>query len=177
MKRIVVGLLLIFSVAITYAQKAFPENAVGVWSGDLKIYSTKGDLKMKIPMELHIDTTQNDSTWKWEIHYLMLESEPDIRKYELKIVNDTNGNYVIDEKNGIKLSGKLFGNVFVSRFSVQNNLLLIKYRFLKDTLFMEVIAGKENEKEKTGDVPEKEIPIVYNYALTAYQIAILKRKE
>lgn len=173
------SLVIVFALfsLLSFGQTDFPTKYIGIWSGELKIYNKNGKVKMKLPMELHIDSTENDSTWKWQIHYLMAEKGTDIRKYLLKVKDETKGEYVIDEKNGIVLNTKLFGNTLVSRFSIQNNLLLIKYSFGLDSIYVEIITGKENEKQKTGDVKEKKIPAVYNYEFTNYQNAILRKQE
>lgn len=55
----------------TFSQNKFPNEFIGVWEGNITIYDSNSSIKMTIPMELHIDSTKNDSIWSWEMHYLM----------------------------------------------------------------------------------------------------------
>ncbi len=177
MKKFIFILYITGHSFLSIGQTEFPKDFIGVWSGELKIYKHDGEISLKLPMELYIDSTSKDSLWQWRISYFLSAKDPDVRSYFLQLKDSTTGDFEIDEKNGIVLSAKLFGNTLLSRFSVQNNLLLIKYNFEKDSIYFETITGKENEKQKTGDINKEEIPIVYNYLLSGYQSAILRRKE
>jgi hypothetical protein len=177
MKKFILILYMTGHSFLSMGQSEFPKDFVGVWSGELKIYKHSGKISLTLPMELRIDTTSKDSLWQWQISYFLSQKGPDIRSYFLRLKDSTTSDYEIDEKNGIVLHAKLFDNTLVSRFSVQNNLLLIKYSFGKDSIYFETITGKESEKQKTGDIKEEEIPAVYNYLFSGYQNAILRRKE
>lgn len=176
MRRLCNVLFFLALSIVAFGQNGFPDKYIGVWRGNLSIYNADAKVTMEVPMELHIDTTDKDSVWKWQIHYTLSERN-DIRKYLLKLDDRKKGEYSIDEENGIVLTAQLFDNTLISRFSVQNNLLLIKYAFSKDSVYVEIISGKEDEKKKTGDIEEKEIPAVYNYRFSNYQKATLFRKE
>lgn len=174
MRRAFLFILLVFSCCLAFGQSIFPNQYIGIWQGNLTIYNDSGEVKMEVPMEFHIDSVVKDSIWTWETHYSISNKKTDIRKYAL--VKQGYNKYLIDEKNGIVLTATLYETTLVSRFSVQNNLLLFKYKFAKDSLYIEVVTGKEDKKEKTGDIKEKDIPAVYNYNLTGYQKALLKKK-
>lgn len=165
---------LLFAIINVYAQKHFATENSGVWEGNLFIY---GSLRkpMELKMQLHIVPTDSAGIWKWEIVYLAEGKAPDVRKYKLVTIDSVQGLYAIDELNGIVIEGKYIGSTLITRFSVENSLLLIKYHFTGQSIEFEVISGSENNKTETGNKPSENIPVVYIYKVSNYQKAVLKR--
>lgn len=161
----------------SWGQNSFPAQYTGIWKGELNIYSKGKSKPLSIPMELHIQPGNTDTIWKWAILYKAANKESDVRNYSLIAKDTAKGEYLIDEHNGILLTSTLLGNTLVFRFSVTNNLLLIKYTFSNESIVYEVVAGKENEVEETGNQPKNDIPVVKLYPVGNYQKAILKKEK
>lgn len=153
-------------------KEKFPQSWIGVWSGELQIYSTKG-LKQTVQMELEILPTDQPDVFTWALTY-----GDDTRSYELKTFDTENGLYLIDEKNSIALESYLYHNRLVSRFEVQGNLLMCTYEKRKDQLIFEVVAGNNEIINQDGGetIDGNEIPKVNSYSISVSQRAILKRK-
>ncbi|MEZ4777613.1 MAG: hypothetical protein R3D00_30845 [Bacteroidia bacterium] len=149
----------------------FPEKWTGKWSGELEISTAKGKVQT-LPMELHILPADSAGIWKWTIIYQV--EKPDVREYELSVVEREKGHFLIDEKNSIKLDAWLLGNVLSCRFSVDNTLLLVNYIFESDHIRFEIFAGSKASPRLTGEEAE-EVDEILNYPVTTMQRAILRR--
>ena len=109
-------------------QESFPNSWLGNYKGTLEIYGIDS-VKMKANMELKIAATANDSIYDWHISYEFNEKK-DLRNYSLRLVDKKKGHYCIDEKNSIVLDSFLYnGDKLSSVFSVENNMIMVKYSF------------------------------------------------
>lgn len=152
----------------SFAQNQDPlQEWFGIWKGNLQIYTPEGK-KQEIPMELHIFPTDTTGRYTWKILY---DKSP--RDYTLIAQDASKGLYLIDENNGIVLENQLFANTFFSCFEVMGNLLTSTYRLEGKELIFEIFSMKKNKSQKTGNIPEKEIPEVIAYPSQAMQKAIL----
>lgn len=142
---------------------------LGIWKGMLEIHTSEGK-KQTIPMELHILATDTAGRYSWKIIY---DKSP--RNYTLIAKDVSKGLYVIDENNGIILENRLFSNTFFSCFEVMDNLLSCTYRLEKNRLVFEIFSINKKKSQKTGNLPEKEIPEVIDYPSQVMQRAILHK--
>ncbi|MFN3315648.1 MAG: hypothetical protein ACK40K_02465 [Raineya sp.] len=165
--------LLIFFFVFAFG-KTFAQNSqaiskwFGIWKGTLQIYTPEGK-KQEIPMELHILPTDTAGRYTWKIVY---DKSP--RNYTLIAKDVSKGLYVIDENNGIVLENQLFDNTFFSCFEVMDNLLACSYRLENKQLVFEIFSMNKKKSQKTGNIPEKEIPEVIDYPSQVMQRAVLK---
>ena len=153
-----------------FSQKSitsFPENAVGIYKGDLHISSARGN--QTIPMEFHLKATKDSLRYNY---VLMYNNSP--RNYTLVVKDRIKGIYEVDENNGIILPSKFADNTLFSFFEVQGNLLSSRFAFYKDRLEFEILFTALKNKVKTGGKSEK-IPEVFGYPITTVQKAILKK--
>jgi len=176
MKKIILLILLSFSTVV-YAQSinTFPVNWLGKWSGKLEIMN-KAQVVKSLTMELLIDTIQSaDSVaqWKWEITYIDGETI-DNRKYILKEINSTTGEYAIDENNGIALSSFYFKENLFSYFKVGNILLSSTYRLENETIIFEIQTIQIENPTSSGGVSD-EIPEVLSYPINGFHKAVLQK--
>lgn len=151
----------------------FPNTWKGNWKGDLMIYSSRAEGNgpaQVISMELNIQPLEVNR-WTWEITYNM-ENE-NTRAYEL-IKDSVSGQWVIDEKNGIKLPQTQVGGRIVSSFSVMGNLLICYYWLEKDVMNMEIHVTSTEAQNKTG-LGTEESPEVGNHFIGTFQKAVLYR--
>lgn len=165
-------LILLTITAITYSQNL--DDWKGNWAGELFIYSAPGYDKINsLHMKLHISKTDSAGLYNWHIIYG--DSSKDYRKYLLRTLDELNGKYEIDEKNGLTLQANMLGNKLISRFIVQGSLLDITYELENDKLFFEVFAGSDTPvKTTTGS--EDNIS-VNSFKITNYQKAVLFRSQ
>ncbi|MEM6965303.1 MAG: hypothetical protein AAF573_11090 [Bacteroidota bacterium] len=156
-------------------KEKFPQSWIGVWSGKLQIYSTKG-LMQTVQMELEILPTDQPDIFTWALTYGE-DQMKERRSYELKTINAEEGIYVIDEKNSIILESYLYHNKLISRFEVQGNLLICTYEKRKDQLIFEVMAGADQAINTTGgkEMDGDTIPEVRSFSMSVSQRAILKK--
>ena len=155
---------------------SFPQDWLGEWAGTLNIYRDTG-LVQTLPMQLHVHPIEESENFTWTIIYGE-DLKKGARNYELQTVNASKGQYLIDEKNSIKIESYYFQNKLVSWYSVANNLIYISYEKQDDELHIEVVAGKQEAVSTTGNTKdgEEEIPEVITYPVGTLQKGILKRK-
>lgn len=172
MKNILFILFLAIS-SFLYSQNnslKFPQDFVGVYTGELVISAQKKS--QKIPMEFHLLKT--DSIHKYE-YKLVYNKVP--RNYTLVVKDQEQGLYEIDENNGIVLPASEKDNILYSFFEVQGSFLSTRLNFNKpNTLEFEILFSNLEKKVKTGGVSEK-IPTVYGYPISVFQKAILTKKN
>lgn len=159
----------------TKVTRQFPDDWLGYWTGDLHIYNESGKT-MTVPMALDNATTNIDSVWTWAIIY----GEDTIagrRDYELQLVDQSKGHYVVDEKNSIFLDAFLLNNSLISTFKVAGSYLQSSYELDGDEMIFSINVFPEKEIRTTGDTIylEEEIPIVYSYKNTVLQKARLRK--
>lgn len=158
------------------AQESFPDSWIGNYKGSLEIYGIDS-VKMKANMELKISATANDSIYEWYISYESNGKE-DLRNYSLRLVDKKKGHYCIDEKNSIVLDSFLYNrNNLSSVFSVENNMIMVKYSFESDHIIFELWSVDQKKKSITGKgvFDGNAVPEVSSYMINGQQRAILKK--
>jgi len=156
-----------------FPKENFPQTWIGTWKGELNIYHPQ-NLAQRVTMELEIGKTSKSNLYTWITTYDE-DQEKGRRNYELKIIDEEKGLYVIDEKNSIELESYLFQNRLISRFEVNRNLLTCTYEKQGDQIIFEVIAGSQKEVSVTGgeEFEGLSIPPVRAYPISVSQRAIL----
>ena len=169
-------LSILFFPALIFSQNepaSFPNDWLGEWEGKLMIYNQKG-LASEIDMELHILDMDSVDRWKWVLIYK--GEKLDERKYELVAIDTKAGHYQIDEKNSILLDAYWRDQTLISRFSVDNSLLLVNYHFEKEQIRFEIFAGGMTTAVQTGK-EVKEIDEIKSFPVGVMQKATLKQKK
>jgi len=175
MRIIVFTLLLIFTTSLSAQDQSahFPEDWLGEWVGELEIYTAKG-VAQTIGMELHIKDRGEAGKWGWTIIYK--GDKTDERSYDLVLKDADKAHFVIDEKNSIFLDAFYLGNTLISRFSVNQALLMINYTFEPDKIIFDVFSGNKDTSLVTGEeVPDVEE--IRSYQMGNRQRAILYKRE
>jgi hypothetical protein len=158
------------------AQGSFPDSWIGNYKGSLEIFGIDS-VKMKANMELKIAATRNDSIYDWHIKY-EFNGKEDIRNYSLRLVDRNKGHYHIDEKNSIVIDSYLFNrNKLSSVFSVENNMIMVKYSLESDHIIFELWSVDQQQKNSTGKgvFDGNTVPEVSSYMINGQQRAILKK--
>ena len=160
-------------------KSTFPESWEGKWAGMLEVFKNTGKVQ-ELPMQLHIlpIDTASASSWTWTIIYGSGDDAVE-RLYELMVVDEKKGQYLIDEKNTIKLEGYLLGGQFYQWFEVEGSRLLTKTELMDDTLIWEIVVSGNEPVSTTGDALFKgeEVPPVKAFGVTTLQRAVLKRQQ
>ncbi|MCU0353813.1 MAG: hypothetical protein MUD08_08775 [Cytophagales bacterium] len=167
-------LWIVFSAS---AQKKteFPASWQGNWNGELKIH--KADKAVQ-SVSMSLEIKQLDSVrYAFAIVYGP-DREKGLRPYELIVKNAATGEYVIDEKNSIRMEAYLFGEKLVCSFSVGGTRLLSSYEKNGENIVFEVISGPDKAVSTTGGqkTANGEIPAVQAFPVAVMQRAVLRRR-
>ncbi|MEE9350145.1 MAG: hypothetical protein V3U80_08870 [Flavobacteriaceae bacterium] len=153
----------------------FPSDWAGNYSGDLNIFSVDS-IGMNLKMDLKIEAV-TDSVYTWQLTYKMDGKEADVRAYELNLVNEKRGHYIINEKNTIKIDAFYRNRIFTSFFKVMDSYIIATYTREKNDIVFEIISASDKEKTITGNTTYngEEIPEVTTYFINGRQKGILKK--
>ncbi|MBI5916361.1 MAG: hypothetical protein HY842_13370 [Bacteroidetes bacterium] len=168
--------LFFFSANWLFGQTGFPESWQGQWTGTLEIFTPAGKVQ-ELPMELHIlpkDTLPR--AWSYTIIY-GADKVAGTRPYELVEVDSAKGQYLIDEKNSIKMEAYLLGGKFFQWFEVQGSLLFTSTELVGEELVWEIISGNMEPVSVTGNqlLDSEDIPPVKTFPVGVLQRARLRR--
>ncbi|MEM8582721.1 MAG: hypothetical protein AAGF87_00560 [Bacteroidota bacterium] len=150
----------------------FPEDFLGLWNGDLRIWRGK-ELAMTVPMSLEMAPI-SDTSYTYTITY----GEDDRREYLLIEKDREKGHWYIDEQNGIYLDGYYAGGKFFEGFGVMDTRLMAMLELQGDNLLYEITSGPEGPVRTSGDtiIDGDEIPEVFSYETSSYHRAVLSRE-
>ena len=167
--KYVIYIVTLFIFEIGFGQtKTFPDDFLGTYKGKLEIVSAKG--KKEIDMEFHFSKTDTIGTYKYVLVY---NKEP--RNYFLIEKDKTNGQYIIDENNGILLQASVFDNSIYSMFEVNESLITTTEKFYDDYMDFEIMFTNTSKVITTGKGTE-EIPEVKVYPILGTQKARLYKE-
>lgn len=155
----------------------FPQSWLGNWEGTLLIYKDN-KVVQEVPMELemlHMDTSAN---YTWAIIY-GADKEAGRRPYELAVIDASKGQYLLDEKNSIKIESYLFDNKLMSWYEVMGNQILSIQEKRGKQMIFEIIFGSAEPVSTSGNqqFQGEDIPAVNTFPIKGYQKAVLTKKE
>lgn len=107
---------ILFLLAATGYAADFPESWEGTWIGKMKGGPSEIEMRLVIAP---IDSGR----WHWRITY---GNEPE-RPYQLHVVDQAKGHYLIDEQNGILIDQYLVEDRLSAAFTVNGKLILFDY--------------------------------------------------
>ncbi|MEI8214063.1 MAG: hypothetical protein WCI02_18070 [Planctomycetota bacterium] len=153
-----------------------PGDWIGTWRGTVRNFRPDGEPNA-FEMELTIAPTGSSNELQWKIVYEgpQGKSERDYRIYS----GESEGRFVIDEQNGIRIDAVLFENTLLSHFSNQSQTLWTKYERSASSeppeIRFELVAADNQNKTVTK---AKGLDIaVESVQASSHQTAILKRVE
>tara|TARA_R110002124_G_scaffold87407_1_gene225078 strand:- start:109049 stop:109540 length:492 start_codon:yes stop_codon:yes gene_type:complete len=147
----------------------FPESYFGKYIGTLKMNSKKGT--KEYAMEFHLLPTDSVGKYRYTLVYGEGEQRQE-RLYTLYTQDAENGEYVVDENNGIVLDDKVIDNRMYALFEVQGTLLTTFITFETDHLLFEIAVAKREDKNISGG-QDRDTPQVISYPITTVQRAVL----
>ena len=170
-------LALTFLGASGLAAQSPLDALLGTWAGDIAVYAPGAPVR-EVPMRLHFAPRDaGDSTYAYQLTYLLPGAAPDVRAYVLRTRDAAAGAYVLDELNGISIPTYFLGGALVSRFGVMGSDLLTSIQRRGDHLAFAIAVSSE-EATVTGDtiVQGDTIPPVRVYPMVVRQEALLRRE-
>ncbi|MEL6811464.1 MAG: hypothetical protein AAFP76_09030 [Bacteroidota bacterium] len=176
MKRITgIFTLLWLSVCTLHSQESdagnFPDDYFGIYTGTLKINSSGG--LSTYPMEFHLLATDSIGVYEYKLVYGKGDQRQ-VRAYNLIAQNKDQGEYIVDENNGIILDDKVVGNRMYALFEVGGSLLTTFITFEKDHMVFEIVATQKENKRITYAENEEKTEVI-SYPITTVQRAVLQK--
>lgn len=141
MKALKVVLSVVFFVTTfsSFAQDiSFLEQFGGIWSGNLEMVGKRGQVKT-IPMRMEINQ-KKDSLWTWKTTYDE-KKVPVIKDYDVRMVNEAEGRYILDEHDGILINMNRMGSKLYCVFDVEGTILSCTYEVREGKLYYEIVSG------------------------------------
>ncbi len=154
----------------------FPDDWMGCWKGNLKIYGHEG-VKQEVPMAIEHGKTDKTDEFSWALFYGE-DKEKGKRDYYLKVEDLEKGHFLLDEKNDIFLDTYLIGNKMISDYTVEGNQITSVYTLEQSKMIFEIFFSVESGKRESGDsvINKDTIPGVISFPVKAYQRAVLHKK-
>lgn len=168
-KHLIFLLVGIISCLFVHAQHHIKSWA-GKYSGELVIYKPDGNVAQTVSMVLDIGPTADSTVWTWKTTY----NKNDVRDYVVLIKDASKGKYVLDEKNGILIDLRFFGNKILSCFDVEGYLIYDSHTLVGNEIIFELSSSSEEQATRSGG--KDEIPKVKSMHQVTYQRAVLKRQ-
>lgn len=163
-------------VNIAHAQSNAPilKDFLGKWEGTLNIYKQQ-NIVQSLPMRFQCQPTDTAHVYTWYITYGK-DTIQGLRPYSIREKDGVNGQFIIDEHNGILLDAFLMDDRLISRFEVGDSQLTASYQVNGDTMIFEIIVNGKIPMAITGKNDDAQIPEVLSYKISGFQRAVLKRQ-
>lgn len=162
--------------AIQSKGQMIPLDWEGLWSGTVDIwsYNQKTD---SFPMSLEL--TAKDSVWDFVISYKRDSAKPDIRRYELIVIDSSKHHVAIDEKNSIMLDSYVNDNCLYTRFGGMGSELQTRICMSDGELDYEITSSFSDPIRVSGnDIIESDtMPEIWTYDIYHIMKARLKKEE
>ncbi|MEL7377505.1 MAG: hypothetical protein AAFN65_11130 [Bacteroidota bacterium] len=173
--RSVFTLLLFLTVQSVHGQ-IIPSEWEGVWRGSVDIW-LQNEKVDSFPMSLEI--LAKDSTWSYTVTYDRDPEVPDVRNYELIVVDDATYHLAIDEKNSIVLDAYFNDNCLYAMFSGLGSDLQSRTCLAGDELEYEIASYLSDPVRVSGNevIKGDTIPEISSFAMYHLMKARLRKDE
>lgn len=165
MKKFFVFFILLNSFIFVFSQTLFPDRCLGVWDGTMLLNHNNQSVD-SVKVEFTVAKTDSQNVWIWKTQYLS-PTYPMIKDYRIKLKDNKQNIFVIDELDGILLECKVFGNIMLSMFSVEKQMLACRYELVGDSLIFEIYSGKS-----MGEITQG----VEDFSIFSLQRVVLKKR-
>ncbi|GAB4251230.1 MAG: hypothetical protein Kow0027_15090 [Saprospiraceae bacterium] len=175
MKQLPILLLFLSPIFLAAQNAVFPDDYIGKWAGQLRIYNGEG-LAQELPMQLHILPTDSTGRYSFTLIY-GTDTLAGKRAYELVVLDQEKGLYLIDEKNTIRMEAYYLGGKLWQNFEVQGSVLNTMLWREGEELVWELSYGSSAPASTSGGQLHEgeEIPEVKAYPVNGVQRARLSR--
>lgn len=158
--------------------KGFPIEWFGTWKGTVRSQKPNG-ASHEFQMELTIAATDTENEWQWKIVY---EGPQGKSEWDYRLLKgDLAGEFVIDERNGIRIDAVLFENTLCSQFAVRSQSLSNQYELRttdgKPEIHFELVSLDATNPTTTSAAGGGSEFAVDSFKPSNRQYAALKRVE
>ncbi|MFN8257133.1 MAG: hypothetical protein U0W24_15665 [Bacteroidales bacterium] len=138
-----------------HTTKAFPENWLGLYEGNMYILNLKKGLIDSVKVNFYFLSTSVKNRWTYRFVYHGLKHDEIIKDYELvKPDSLKRNNFIIDEKDGILIEATFMGNTLYSSFIVYGSLISSVMKMEKDEIFYEIYTASDQATLSTKNDPK-----------------------
>ena len=139
---------LLFFGVLFLTSYSYAQDWEGTWTGQLENFpANKAIVGVKIEREIGKMPTKNGECTVFRTKYTDSKDKVTIKDY-LLCRGESETDFVIDEQNGIKLPGKLLGNVLVTSFKYGTTVLTSHMRVENGRMVDEILIAKDKPAEK-----------------------------
>ena len=165
----------LFTSLIIKAQ-IVPVEWEGVWKGTVDIWSYNAKIDS---FSMSLEITPKDSVWNFVISYNKDPDKPDVRKYELMVVDSEKYHLAIDEKNSIILDSYFYDNCLYTRFGGMGSDLQSRTCLTQGVMEYEITSNLSEPIRVSGNevIARDTIPEITSYVLYHVMKARLKKEE
>ncbi len=165
------------TVGTAQKSKEFPFDWIGTWRGQVTGRSSSGN-DQRFQMELTVAPTDKPERFQWTIVYDGEQGRSE-RLYSLVVKDRDQGQFVIDENNGILLDATLIGDTLTEHFVVGGQRIWTSSRMVHSAeggeIHFELASANDTQANKSGGKDGS--PEVLSLRLSSQQRAILKRVD
>ena len=157
------------------AGQVIPQQWEGKWSGSVKAWTYNQQIDS---FAMSIDILPKDSTWNFTIFYDRKRGDqPDIRRYELLVVDESKYHLAIDEKNSIMLDCFVNDNCLYNRFAGMGSDLQMRICINETEMEYEISSYYSQNIRVSGNevVQSDTIPEIKSYELNYLMKGKLKK--
>ena len=167
--------LLIVTILPIRAQ-VLPPSWEGKWTGTVDIWAYNQKTE-SFPMSLEI--TPRDTGWDYIIDYQKDPDRPDVRQYQLIVIDSAQSRLAIDEKNSIILDAYFNDDCLYTRFGGMNSDLIIRMCMENDVMDYEIISNFSDPIRVSGGqiIEQDTMPEITSYNLYHFMKAKLKKEN
>lgn len=169
-------IILFLLLALSLKSQTIPTNWQGKWQGTVNIWAYNSKID-SFPMSLKI--TPNDTVWDFVISYNRDVDKPDVREYQLIIVDADNNHFAIDEQNSIILDCYFNDNCLYTIFGGMGSDLQTRICLSGQELNYEITSNFSKPIRTSGnEIIEKDtVPEIRSYDLYHLMKAKLVKVE
>ena len=140
----------------TPAPPAFPQAWYGTWLGTAQGWGPDGP-RETFTMRYELGPTDVAGRHQWRIVYSDGERR-DVRDYELVESDAANGEFVVDEHDGVLLEARLLGGALYTRFDIGGVRLSVRDELVRDgadgpAILVEFVTGPDAPSRSTATDP------------------------
>ena len=153
-------LLFTFSLlftCFTFSFSQFPENWVGKYSGKMLLSSVSAPSD-SIDVSLEINTVHTDSVWTYNMSYVSQRIGKIEKNY---FIVRRNGQYLMNEGNGILIEMSYMNNSFYEFYTVEGMIFSTIMRKSGQDIYFEIFGANEKPTLLSESTPEGDDNTVY----------------
>ncbi|MEL6626016.1 MAG: hypothetical protein AAFY70_03855 [Bacteroidota bacterium] len=168
--------ILFLFLTVPIQAQVLPPSWEGKWTGTVDIWAYNQKTE-SFPMSLEI--APRGTGWDYIIDYQRDPERPDVRKYQLIVIDSAQSRLAIDEKNGIILDAYFNDDCLYTRFGGMNSDLIIRMCMENGVMDYEIISNFSDPIRVSGGyISEQDtMPKITSYNLYHFMKAKLKKEN